>query len=91
VGRIALLGYLSDRVAGWHVARAVGVESEMELDSSGDWAAFQSGRVSRSPARCGCGPVGCPLAASEQAKLALAQRFMMALAWVRCVGLEPAG
>jgi DNA-binding CsgD family transcriptional regulator len=30
-GKSALLGYLSDRVAGWHVARAVGVESEMEL------------------------------------------------------------
>ena len=31
VGKSALLEYLSDRVAGWHVARAVGVESEMEL------------------------------------------------------------
>jgi DNA-binding CsgD family transcriptional regulator/tetratricopeptide (TPR) repeat protein len=31
VGKSALLGYLSDRVAGWQVARAVGVESEMEL------------------------------------------------------------
>jgi hypothetical protein len=35
VGNSALLGYLSDRVAGWHVARAVGVESEMELDYAG--------------------------------------------------------
>jgi DNA-binding CsgD family transcriptional regulator len=35
VGKSALLGYLSDRVAGWHVARAVGVESEMELAYSG--------------------------------------------------------
>src|ERR1700751_5408676 len=35
VGKSALLGYLSDRVAGWHVARAVGVESEMELDYAG--------------------------------------------------------
>src|SRR5262252_4630198 len=31
VGKSALLGYLSDRLDGWHVARAVGVESEMEL------------------------------------------------------------
>jgi len=35
VGKSALLGYLSDRVPGWHVARAVGVESEMELAYSG--------------------------------------------------------
>jgi DNA-binding CsgD family transcriptional regulator len=31
VGKSALLGYLSDQLAGWQVARAVGVESEMEL------------------------------------------------------------
>jgi AAA ATPase-like protein len=31
VGKSTLLGYLSDRVAGWQVARAAGVESEMEL------------------------------------------------------------
>ena len=42
VGKSALLGYLSDRVAGeagrggrWLVASAVGVESEMELAYSG--------------------------------------------------------
>ena len=35
VGKSALLHYLSDRVAGWHVATAVGVESEMELAYSG--------------------------------------------------------
>ena len=35
VGKSALLGYLSDRVAGWHVATAAGVESEMELAYSG--------------------------------------------------------
>jgi DNA-binding CsgD family transcriptional regulator len=35
VGKSALLGYLSDQLAGWHVARAVGVESEMELAYSG--------------------------------------------------------
>ncbi len=35
VGKSALLDYLSDRVAGWHVARAVGVESEMEFAFSG--------------------------------------------------------
>jgi DNA-binding CsgD family transcriptional regulator len=35
VGKTALLGYLSDRVAGWRVARAAGVESEMELAYSG--------------------------------------------------------
>jgi hypothetical protein len=29
------LGYLSERVDAWHVARAVGVESEMELAYSG--------------------------------------------------------
>ncbi len=34
-GKSALLNYLSDRVAGWHVAMAVGVESEMELAYSG--------------------------------------------------------
>ena len=31
VGKSALLDYLSGRLAGWQVARAVGVESEMEL------------------------------------------------------------
>jgi DNA-binding CsgD family transcriptional regulator len=35
VGKTALLGYLSDRVARWQVVRAVGVESEMELAYSG--------------------------------------------------------
>jgi DNA-binding CsgD family transcriptional regulator len=35
VGKSALLAYLSDRVDGWHVARAVGVESEMELAYAG--------------------------------------------------------
>jgi DNA-binding CsgD family transcriptional regulator len=35
VGKSALLGYLSDRVADWHVARAAGVESEMELAYAG--------------------------------------------------------
>ena len=35
VGKSALLGYLSDRIAGWHVARAAGVESEMELAYAG--------------------------------------------------------
>jgi AAA ATPase domain len=35
VGKSALLGYLLDRVAGWQVARAVGVESEMELAYAG--------------------------------------------------------
>src|SRR5439155_9140738 len=35
VGKSALLGYLSDRVAGWRIASAVGVESEMELAYSG--------------------------------------------------------
>jgi len=35
VGKSALLGYLSGKVDGWHVARAVGVESEMELAYSG--------------------------------------------------------
>src|SRR5215472_4759324 len=35
VGKTARLGYLSGRVAGWHAARAVGVESEMELAYAG--------------------------------------------------------
>jgi DNA-binding CsgD family transcriptional regulator len=35
VGKSALLDYLADRAAGWHIARAVGVESEMELAYSG--------------------------------------------------------
>jgi DNA-binding CsgD family transcriptional regulator len=35
VGKSALLGYLSGRVAGWHVARAAGVESEIELAYAG--------------------------------------------------------
>jgi hypothetical protein len=35
VGKSALLGYLSDRVGGWRIARAAGVESEMELAHSG--------------------------------------------------------
>jgi DNA-binding CsgD family transcriptional regulator len=35
VGKSALLGYLSDRVTGWRVVSAVGVESEMELAYSG--------------------------------------------------------
>src|SRR5215510_8038716 len=35
VGKSALLGYVSDDLAGWRVATAVGVESEMELAYSG--------------------------------------------------------
>src|SRR5271165_4594775 len=35
VGKSALLDYLSGQVTGWHVARAVGVESEMELAYAG--------------------------------------------------------
>jgi DNA-binding CsgD family transcriptional regulator len=35
VGKSALLDYLSCQVAGWHVAKAVGVESEMELAYAG--------------------------------------------------------
>jgi DNA-binding CsgD family transcriptional regulator len=35
VGKTALLGYLSDQLAGWQVARAAGVESEMELPYAG--------------------------------------------------------
>jgi DNA-binding CsgD family transcriptional regulator len=34
-GKSALLGYLSDRAAGWRVATAVGVESEAKLPYSG--------------------------------------------------------
>jgi len=35
VGKSALMDHLSDQVAGCHVSRAVGVESEMELAYSG--------------------------------------------------------
>ena len=35
IGKSALLGHLLKKVAGWHVATAVGVESEMELAYSG--------------------------------------------------------
>jgi hypothetical protein len=35
VGKSALLDYLSDRLAGWHVAKATGIESEMELAYAG--------------------------------------------------------
>jgi DNA-binding CsgD family transcriptional regulator len=35
VGKSALLRYLSQRVAGWHIASAAGIESEMELAYSG--------------------------------------------------------
>jgi hypothetical protein len=35
VGKSALLRYLSEQVAGWHVLTAVGVESEMEMAYSG--------------------------------------------------------
>jgi tetratricopeptide (TPR) repeat protein len=35
VGKSALLGYLFERVTGWRVARAAGVESEMELAYAG--------------------------------------------------------
>ncbi len=35
IGKSALLGHLSDRLEGWRVARAVGVESELELAYSG--------------------------------------------------------
>ena len=35
MGKTALLGYLSGQLAGWHVARAAGVESEMELPYAG--------------------------------------------------------
>ena len=34
-GKSALLGYLSERAAGWRVTRTVGVESELELAYSG--------------------------------------------------------
>jgi len=35
VGKSALLDYVADRAVGWHVARAAGVESEMELAFAG--------------------------------------------------------
>jgi hypothetical protein len=59
-GKSALLGYLSDRVAGWHVTRAVGVESEMELAYAGlhRWyggvLGLHLGRVVSADRRIGC-------------------------------------
>jgi len=52
VGKSALLGYLSGRVAGWHVARATGVESEMELAYAGlhQLCASMLGHIGRLPA-----------------------------------------
>ena len=52
VGKSALLGYVSDRVADWHVAKAAGVESEMELAYSGlhQLCAPMLDRVDRLPA-----------------------------------------
>jgi AAA ATPase domain len=35
VGKTALLDYLRERAAGWRVARAAGVEAEMELAFAG--------------------------------------------------------
>ena len=35
IGKSALLDHLADRLDGWRVARAVGVESELELAYSG--------------------------------------------------------
>ena len=52
MGKSALLGYLSERVTGWRVARAVGVESEMELDYAGlhQLCAPMLGNLGRLPA-----------------------------------------
>ena len=52
VGKSALLGYLSDQVAGWHIARAAGVESEMELAYAGlhQLCAPMLGHLGRLPA-----------------------------------------
>src|ERR1700760_4209189 len=51
-GKSALLGYLSGQVAGWHVARATGVESEMELAYAGlhQLCASMLGHIGRLPA-----------------------------------------
>ena len=53
VGKSALLGYLSERVTGWHVARAAGVESEMELAYAGlhQLCAPMLGNLGRLPLR----------------------------------------
>ena len=62
VGKSALLGYLSGRVAGWHVARAAGVESEMELAYAGlhQLCAPMLGHLDRLPAPQRDVPAGDP-------------------------------
>jgi DNA-binding CsgD family transcriptional regulator len=52
VGKSALLGYLSGRVAGWRVVTAAGVESEMELAYAGlhQLCAPMLGNLGRLPA-----------------------------------------
>jgi DNA-binding CsgD family transcriptional regulator len=52
VGKSALLRHLTDRLSGWHIATAVGVESEMELAYSGlhQLCAPMLDRIDRVPA-----------------------------------------
>jgi DNA-binding CsgD family transcriptional regulator len=51
-GKSALLGYVSERLDGWRIGRAVGVESEMELPYSSlhQLCAAMSDRLDRLPA-----------------------------------------
>jgi AAA ATPase-like protein len=51
IGKTALLTYLSERVAGWRLTRAVGVESDMQVAFSGfhQWCAPSLGDVEKLP------------------------------------------
>jgi len=78
VGKSALLGYVSDRGAAWHLATAVGVESEMELDYSGlhQLCAPMLDRLDRLP-----GPQGDALATVfGRSRGAAPDRFLVGLA-----------
>ena len=69
IGKTALLEYVVERASGWRIARAAGVESEMELPFAGlhqlcapmldglDAAARPAtGRAARSPSGCRTAP-----------------------------------
>jgi hypothetical protein len=77
VGKSALLERLSDGLDGWRVARAVGVESELEL-------AYKAGCI-RSARRCSSGSSDCPGRNAKRWRRCSGQarvlsRFLVALA-----------